>query len=71
MDYTVVVPTVGRESLRGTLRALLAALDGGPERGPHEIIVAVVSRTLVPRYPIFIALAADHPLAGRDEIDLV
>lgn len=39
MDYTVVVPTIGRESLRGTLRALLAALDGGPERGPHEIIV--------------------------------
>ncbi|MEV5830095.1 HAD-IIIA family hydrolase [Spirillospora sp. NPDC052242] len=38
MDYTVVVPTVGRESLRGTLSALLAAL-GGAAPAPHEIIV--------------------------------
>ncbi|NEA26518.1 glycosyltransferase family 2 protein, partial [Actinomadura bangladeshensis] len=39
MSCTVVVPTIGRESLRVTLHALLAALEGGPGPGPHEIIV--------------------------------
>lgn len=53
---------------RGRLdAALLGVMDG------FDVVLTapVVSRTLVPRYPIFIALAADHPLAGRDEIDLV
>ncbi|GAA1879491.1 HAD-IIIA family hydrolase [Actinomadura bangladeshensis] len=39
MSCTVVVPTIGRESLRVTLHALLAALEGGPGPEPHEIIV--------------------------------
>ncbi|MEU5995897.1 HAD-IIIA family hydrolase [Spirillospora sp. NPDC047418] len=39
MSCTVVVPTIGRESLRVVLHALLAALEAGPGPGPHEIIV--------------------------------
>lgn len=39
MSHTVVVPTIGRESLRATLRALLASLENGPGPAPHEIIV--------------------------------
>ncbi|WP_210748790.1 HAD-IIIA family hydrolase [Actinomadura latina] len=39
MGCTVVIPTVGRESLRVTLHALLAGPDGDPGPGPHEIIV--------------------------------
>ncbi|MFA1543775.1 HAD-IIIA family hydrolase [Actinomadura monticuli] len=39
LSYTVVVPTVGRESLRALLHALLAGLDADPGPGPHEIIV--------------------------------
>ncbi|MGP4025643.1 HAD-IIIA family hydrolase [Actinomadura sp. 3N407] len=39
MSHTVVIPTIGRESLRVTLDALLAGLGGGNGRAPHEIIV--------------------------------
>ncbi|QXJ19494.1 HAD-IIIA family hydrolase [Actinomadura graeca] len=38
MSHTVVVPTIGRDSLRVTLDALLASAAGG-EGAPHEIIV--------------------------------
>ncbi|QKW38033.1 LysR family transcriptional regulator [Actinomadura sp. NAK00032] len=48
-----------------------AALLGVMEGFDVALTAPVVSRTLVPRYPIFVALAADHRLAGRDEIDLV
>lgn len=34
------------------------------------LIAPVVSRTLIPRYPIFVALSAGHRLAERAEIDL-
>ncbi|WP_158642264.1 HAD-IIIA family hydrolase [Actinomadura sp. WAC 06369] len=59
MGYTVVVPTVGRESLRGTLSALLAAL-GGAAPAPHEIIV--VDDRPVPGAPL--------PLPDTGESDL-
>ncbi|TDD74753.1 glycosyltransferase family 2 protein, partial [Actinomadura rubrisoli] len=39
MSYSVVVPTVGRESLRVLLHALLTAVGEGPGPAPHEIIV--------------------------------
>lgn len=59
---------LGDALARGHLdAALLGTMEGFdvPLRAP------VVSRTLVPRFPIFVALSADHPLAGRDEIDLI
>ncbi|MUN40861.1 HAD-IIIA family hydrolase [Actinomadura litoris] len=39
MSCTVVIPTIGRASLRVTLDALLTALEHGPGPAPHEIIV--------------------------------
>lgn len=39
MSHTVVVPTIGRQSLRGTLHALLDATAGDPGAAPLEIIV--------------------------------
>ncbi|TYK53189.1 HAD-IIIA family hydrolase [Actinomadura decatromicini] len=39
MSYTVVIPTIGRPSLRVTLDALLTALRAGPGPAPHEIVV--------------------------------
>ncbi|MEU9022304.1 HAD-IIIA family hydrolase [Actinomadura sp. NPDC048394] len=39
MSCTVVVPTIGRPSLRTVLEALLDSIAGGPEPAPHEIIV--------------------------------
>ncbi|GGV22092.1 haloacid dehalogenase [Actinomadura cremea] len=59
MDYTVVVPTVGRESLRGTLSGLLAALEGAAP-APHEIIV--VDDRPVPGAPLPLPDAGGHAL---------
>ncbi|MEU8124812.1 HAD-IIIA family hydrolase [Spirillospora sp. NPDC049024] len=39
MSHTVVIPTIGRPSLRVTLEALLTALEDGAGPAPHEIIV--------------------------------
>ncbi|RFS82398.1 HAD-IIIA family hydrolase [Actinomadura spongiicola] len=39
MNRTVVIPTIGRESLRATLRALLDASAADPGSAPREIIV--------------------------------
>ncbi|MFB4296815.1 HAD-IIIA family hydrolase [Actinomadura sp. NTSP31] len=39
MSCTVVVPTIGRPSLRAVLDALLESIAGGPGPAPHEIIV--------------------------------
>ncbi|MEU9845188.1 HAD-IIIA family hydrolase [Actinomadura sp. NPDC048032] len=39
MSCTVVIPTIGRPSLRVTLHALLTALRDGAGLAPHEIIV--------------------------------
>ncbi|GHH66862.1 LysR family transcriptional regulator [Streptosporangium violaceochromogenes] len=47
-----------------------AALLGIIEGFDVTLTAPVVSRTLVPRYPIFIALSATHPLAKQDEIEL-
>ncbi|MGW2314038.1 LysR family transcriptional regulator [Actinomadura luteofluorescens] len=47
-----------------------AALIGLMEGFDVPMAAPVVSRTLVPRYPIFVTLSERHPLAGRDEIDL-
>ncbi|MBO2463526.1 LysR family transcriptional regulator [Actinomadura violacea] len=47
-----------------------AALMGIMEGFDVPLAQPVVSRTLVPRYPIFITLSAGHPLAGRDEVAL-
>jgi DNA-binding transcriptional LysR family regulator len=47
-----------------------AALIGLMEGFDIPLAAPVVSRTLVPRYPIFVTLSENHPLAGRDEIDL-
>ncbi|MEV7008940.1 LysR family transcriptional regulator [Streptosporangium sp. NPDC051022] len=47
-----------------------AALLGVIEGFDVTLTAPVVSRTLVPRYPIFIALSAAHPLADREEVDL-
>lgn len=46
--------------------ALLGVLEG------YDVPLAeqVAGRTLLPRYPIFVALSAGHPLAGRDEVRL-
>ncbi|MCC5578069.1 MULTISPECIES: LysR family transcriptional regulator [Microtetraspora] len=46
--------------------ALLGVIEG------FDVMLAapVVSRTLVPRYPIFVALSAAHPLSGNEEIRL-
>ncbi|MBG0828746.1 LysR family transcriptional regulator [Planomonospora sp. ID67723] len=52
---------------RGHLDAVLLAVVEGfgvTLSGP------VTSRTLIPRYPIFVALSAEHPLSGQDEIRL-
>ncbi|WP_075905832.1 glycosyltransferase family 2 protein [Actinomadura sp. CNU-125] len=59
MDCTVVVPTIGRESLRTTLRALLAALDESAHE-PHEIIV--VDDRPVPGTPLPLPDAGRHAL---------
>ncbi|WP_067796108.1 LysR family transcriptional regulator [Actinomadura formosensis] len=48
-----------------------AALLGIMEGFDVTLNPPVVSRTLVPRYPIFVALSAHHPLAGQNEIDLI
>ncbi|WP_405140431.1 LysR family transcriptional regulator [Sphaerisporangium sp. NBC_01403] len=47
-----------------------AALLGVIEGFDVTLAAPVVSRTLVPRYPIFVALSAAHPLAGEEEIRL-
>ncbi|WP_433425069.1 LysR family transcriptional regulator [Microtetraspora malaysiensis] len=47
-----------------------AALLGVIEGFDVSLAPPVVSRTLVPRYPIFVALSAAHPLAGNEEIRL-
>ncbi len=47
-----------------------AALLGVIEGFGVPLAAPVVSRTLVPRYPIFVALSAAHPLAGSEEIRL-
>ncbi|WP_242900720.1 HAD-IIIA family hydrolase [Actinomadura terrae] len=39
MSCTVVIPTIGRPSLRVTLHTLLTALEDGAGPAPHEIIV--------------------------------
>ncbi|MEU4578169.1 LysR family transcriptional regulator [Nonomuraea sp. ATR24] len=47
-----------------------AALMGMIEGFDVPLTAPVVTRTLVPRYPIFVALSAEHPLASQPEIDL-
>ncbi len=47
-----------------------AALMGMIEGFDVPLTAPVVTRTLVPRYPIFVALSAGHPLAALPEIDL-
>ncbi|OUC95783.1 LysR family transcriptional regulator [Streptosporangium minutum] len=47
-----------------------AALLGIIEGFDVPLTAPVVSRTLIPRYPIFIALSAAHRLAGEEEIHL-
>ncbi|WP_066948332.1 LysR family transcriptional regulator [Microtetraspora fusca] len=47
-----------------------AALLGVIEGFGVTLAPPVASRTLVPRYPIFVALSAAHPLAGNEEIRL-
>ncbi|MGV9774710.1 LysR family transcriptional regulator [Streptosporangium sp. NPDC003464] len=47
-----------------------AALLGVIEGFDVTLTAPVVSRTLVPRYPIFIALSAAHRLSGQEEIHL-
>ncbi|GII86428.1 transcriptional regulator [Sphaerisporangium siamense] len=47
-----------------------AALIGVIEGFDITLVAPVVSRTLVPRYPIFVALSAAHPLAAQEEISL-
>lgn len=48
-----------------------AALLGTIEGYGVPLSAPITTRTLVPRYPIFVALSARHPLAGRAEIDLI
>ncbi|MFG2091559.1 MULTISPECIES: HAD-IIIA family hydrolase [unclassified Spirillospora] len=59
MDYTVVIPTVGRTSLCITLSALLADLDGIAP-APYEIIV--VDDRPVPGAPLPLPEAGGHAL---------
>lgn len=47
-----------------------AALLGIMEGFDITLAAPVVSRTLVPKYPIFVTLSEHHRLAGRDEIRL-
>ncbi|WP_433256671.1 LysR family transcriptional regulator [Streptosporangium sp. CA-135522] len=47
-----------------------AALLGVIEGFDITLTAPVVSRTLIPRYPIFIALSANHRLSGHEEIHL-
>ncbi|TDD83310.1 LysR family transcriptional regulator [Actinomadura darangshiensis] len=47
-----------------------AALLGFMEGFDMPLTAPVVSRTLVPRYPIYVALTASHRLAGQKEIRL-
>ncbi|MFC4055961.1 LysR family transcriptional regulator [Actinomadura syzygii] len=47
-----------------------AALIGVMEGFDVPLSAPVVTRTLVPRYPIYVTLTAAHPLAGQDEISL-
>ncbi|MFF0311525.1 LysR family transcriptional regulator [Streptosporangium sp. NPDC004379] len=46
------------------------ALLGIVEGFDVTLTAPVTGRTLVPRYPIFVALSADHRLAGREEVRL-
>ncbi|TDC71122.1 HAD-IIIA family hydrolase [Actinomadura sp. GC306] len=59
---TVVIPTIGRESLRGTLRALLAGLGGAARPAIREIVV--VDDRPAPGAPL--PLPADMPPAGPE-----
>ncbi|WP_433175492.1 LysR family transcriptional regulator [Actinoallomurus sp. CA-150999] len=47
-----------------------AALIGVIEGYGIPMAAPIANRTLVPRYPIFVALSAAHPLAERAEIEL-
>ena len=47
-----------------------AALIGTIEGYDVSLPASVASRTLIPRYPIFVALSAAHPLAGQMEVEL-
>ncbi|MEU1727521.1 LysR family transcriptional regulator [Actinomadura sp. ATCC 39365] len=47
-----------------------AALMGMIEGFDVTLTPPVVTRTLVPRYPIFVAMAAGHPLAEQPEVHL-
>ncbi|MEV4832984.1 LysR family transcriptional regulator [Nonomuraea sp. NPDC049486] len=47
-----------------------AALMGMIEGFDVPMTAPVVTRTLIPRHPIFVALSAGHRLAGQAEIDL-
>ncbi|GAA3445026.1 LysR family transcriptional regulator [Planomonospora venezuelensis] len=47
-----------------------AALLGIIEGFDITLTGPVASRTLIPRHPIFVALSAEHPLAGQEEIRL-
>ncbi|WUI04050.1 HAD-IIIA family hydrolase [Spirillospora sp. NBC_00431] len=63
MSYTVVIPTIGRPSLRVTLHALLTALRNGPGPAPHEIIV--VDDRPSPGAPLPLPESAGpHPCGG-------
>ncbi|MFA1547595.1 HAD-IIIA family hydrolase [Actinomadura chokoriensis] len=58
MNCTVVIPTIGRESLRVTLDTLLAALENGPGCAPREIIV--VDDRQAPGAPLPLPPSAGH-----------
>ncbi|TDB98781.1 HAD-IIIA family hydrolase [Actinomadura sp. 7K534] len=64
-DHTVVIPTIGRESLRGTLRALLAGLTRDPGRARHPIQeIIVVDDRPAPGAPL--PLPPDMPQDGPE-----
>ncbi|MEU8803606.1 HAD-IIIA family hydrolase [Spirillospora sp. NPDC048819] len=66
-SHTVVIPTIGRESLRVTLDALLAGLDGGNGQAPDEIIV--VDDRPGPGAPL--PLPPDAPPSGGPQIRVI